>query len=247
MTSPVSVWAAAPAAAAKAPAAAPAQPTKDPAAMAALDRMGATLRGLQSFGLSLDITNEEVLDSGQKIQRGGSAVYSMRRPNAFRVETNTELVDRTIVYDGKIITLFSPDSGFYATIPAPGTITETLEAARDKLGLELPITDLFIWGTDPSMPAAITSALSIGPDAVGGQRCQQYAFRQEGLDWQIWLRDGDQALPCKIVISATDDPTMPQFTAVFNWRLQETFAADAFAFAPPQGARQIEFHPPQSN
>ncbi|HEY5711228.1 MAG TPA: DUF2092 domain-containing protein [Allosphingosinicella sp.] len=238
-------FAQAPAAAPAASAATPAQVEIDPNAMAALNRMGTTLRGLPSFGLHIDTTSEEVLTTGQKIQHGGNGDYLLRRPNAFRIETNSDRTSRIIVYDGTTLTLFSPRIGYWAAFPAPPTIRETLIAARDRLALELPISDLFTWGTDPVVSGAVTSAISVGPETINGQECDQYALRQADVDWQIWLRQGAQPLPCKIVITSTDDPSMPQFSALFTWRLDATFAADSFTFTPPDGARRIQFSQPQ--
>jgi outer membrane lipoprotein-sorting protein len=34
---------------------------------------------------------------------------------------------------------------------------------------------------------------------------------------------------------------MPQYSALFDWRLNATFAADTFTFTPPEGARRIQF------
>jgi len=203
--------------------------------------MGTTLRALQTFGLHLDTTSEEVLTTGQKIQHGGVVDYSVRRPNALRIEANSDRTSRIIVYDGTTLTLFSPRIGYWASFPAPNNIRDTLDAARDRLGLELPISDMFNWGNDPAALARITSAISVGPEHIAGQTCQQYAMRQDKVDWQIWIREGEQALPCKVVITTTDDPSMPQFSAVFNWRLDATFAADTFSFTPPEGARRIQF------
>ena len=209
--------------------------------MAALNRMGATLRALPTFGLHLDTTSEEVLTTGQKIQHGGVVDYSVRRPNALRIESNSDQQSRIVVYDGTTLTLFSPRIGYWASFPAAGTIRDMLISARDHLGLELPISDLFDWGNDPAVLTRVNSAISVGPEQIAGQTCQQYAMRQVNVDWQIWIREGAQALPCKVVITTTDDPSMPQFSAVFNWRLDATFAADTFSFTPPEGARRIQF------
>jgi hypothetical protein len=219
----------------------PAQVMRDPNAMAALNRMGATMRALQTFGLHLDVTSEEVLTTGQKIQHGGVVDYSVRRPNALRIESNSDRQSRIIVYDGTTLTLFSPRIGYWASFPAPNNIRDMLVTARDRLNLELPISDLFNWGNDPAVLTRINSAISVGGEQIAGQACQQYAMRQDKVDWQIWIREGDQPLPCKIVITTTDDPSMPQFTAIFNWHLDATFADDTFAFTPPEGARRIQF------
>jgi hypothetical protein len=36
-----------------------------------------------------------------------------------------------------------------------------------------------------------------------------HVFRQAGLDWQIWIQRGDQALPRKLILTTTDDPRAP--------------------------------------
>jgi hypothetical protein len=42
--------------------------------------------------------------------------------------------------------------------------------------------------------------------------CEHYAFRQEGLDWQIWIQ-GDYPLPRKFVIRTLTDDARPQHTS----------------------------------
>ena len=37
-----------------------------------------------------------------------------------------------------------------------------------------------------------------------------------GIDWQIWIDDGMQTIPCKLVITYKTQPSQPQFTALFT-------------------------------
>ena len=64
---------------APAPAAA-SHPTLEPEAVAALERMGAYLRTLTTFGAAADVTSEEVLSSGQKVQYAGAIDLVATRP-----------------------------------------------------------------------------------------------------------------------------------------------------------------------
>src|SRR5258707_1098243 len=82
-------------------------PTRDPDAMAALAKMGASLRGLQSFAVHADVTQEEVLTTGQKLQFGSTVDVKARRPNAIRMDVASDRKTRTLYYDGKTATLFS--------------------------------------------------------------------------------------------------------------------------------------------
>ncbi|WP_395335468.1 DUF2092 domain-containing protein [Novosphingobium sp. BL-8H] len=66
-----------------------------------------------------------------------------------------------------------------------------------------------------------------------------YAFRQDKVDWQLWVEDGAMPLPCKIVITSKEDPTMPQYTAVLHWTTQTPPSAADLAFNPPADAHRI--------
>jgi hypothetical protein len=214
---------------------------KDPDAIAALDRMGSALRKLQNFALHADVTRDEVLTTGQKLQFVGTVEIKARRPDGLRMDIKSDETERTFYYDGKNATLVSPRIGYYATFAAPPTIAETLKIASDRYGIETPMADLFAWGSDPAAVAKVQSAFMVGTETIRGQACDHYAMRQEGSDWEVWIRQGADALPCKLVITTTDDPSMPEFSAVYDWNPQQSFAASDFTFSPPANARKIAF------
>jgi len=212
---------------------------RDPQTMAALDKMGAALRKLQSFAVRVDTTEERVLTTGQKIQFGGSAEFKVQRPNRLRVDRINDRQARSLYFDGKTVTIYSPVLGFYGSAPAPGTIRETVAAVAEKYNIETPLADLFAWGEDPAQAAKVTSAFYVGAETVRGIACDQYAMRQADVDWQVWIRQKGEALPCKLVITSTDDPSMPQYSAVFTWIPQQAHAASVFTFVPPKGSKKI--------
>ena len=211
----------------------------DPDAMAALDKMGAELRSHNNFDMKAEITREDVLGSGQKLQYAGTVEVEARRPDRFKISAVSDLRDREIYYDGKAVTVFSPRLGYYASFDAPPTIAQTLKVATDKYGVELPLADLFTWGTDPSLAARVQSAFFVRPEHINGQLCNHYAFRQEKVDWQIWIRQDGPALPCKLVITNRADASLPQYTSEMHWSFPTTMADDTFTFAPPANAHKI--------
>jgi hypothetical protein len=213
----------------------------DPDALAALDRMGAELRSHQNFDVKSDVTTEDVLGSGQKLQYAGMLETQARRPNGFRISMVSDLKDRQIYYDGKSVTVYSPRLGYFASFPAPDTIGKTLAVAKDRYGIELPLADLFAWGTDKSLVARVKSGFLVRAEHIGAQVCNHYAFRNEKVDWQIWIAQNGPALPCKLVITSRDDPSMPQYTAVLHWAFPASIPDSVFAFAPPPAAKKIAF------
>jgi hypothetical protein len=216
-----------------------AQPQIEPDAMAALQRMGAYLRSLKAFQVDAVTTSEEVLEDGQKVQFSSETNVVARVPDRLRVSVNGDRRDRLWVYDGKELTLFARRVNYYATVPAPPTIGQVADMIQAKYDIELPLEDLFRWGGPQSQDAAIRSAMFIGPSEIGGVTCGHYAFRQEGLDWQVWIQLGDFPLPRRLVLTTLTDEARPQYVATYTWNLAPSFNDAAFTFVPPKGAGRV--------
>ena len=210
----------------------------DADALAALNKMGEALRGMGAFTLSADVTTDTVLDSGQKLQSQGTLKIEARRPDRFKIAMNADHQDRELYYDGKSLTLFAPKIGYYASVPAPPTIRATVDLTKSKYGIEIPLADLFSLGVDPTLTARIQEGFDAGPEVVAGANCEHYAFRQKAVDWEVWIRSDGPALPCKMVITTTADPSLPQYSATMKWEAGSP-TADTFTFNPPADAHRI--------
>jgi hypothetical protein len=213
----------------------------DANAVAALEKMGAYLRTLKSFGVHANVTTEDVMEDGQKVQRSNVTDLIAVRPNKMRVDIADQLQPRTLYYDGKTFTMWAPRVKYYATIGAPATIVDLVDTLEDKYDVDVPFVDLFRWGTPESDVADITDASDIGPVNINGVTTEQYAFRQKGADWQVWIQNGEFPLPLKLVITTTTDDARPQHSAAYTWNLAPSFNDKAFVFDPPADAKKITF------
>jgi hypothetical protein len=214
-------------------------PELDRAALAELERMGAYLRTLKSFQLKADVTTEDVRTDGQKVQTLRAVDLVARRPNRLYAEITNDRQRRLLFYDGAQFTIFAPRTTFFATVAAPPTIEGLADVLEDKYDIELPLVDLFRWGTPEGNVDALTSAVDLGPSAINGVTCEQYAFRQEGVDWQLWIQRGDAPLPCRIVITTLTDDARPQHSATYTWNLAPSFDDETFVFRAPADAKRI--------
>lgn len=236
----------APAALADAPAvAAPAHPAAagaalQPEALQALERMSDYLNTLKTFQIATRTSLDLITTDGQLVQVNGGAVYKVRRPDGFVIDVKSDVKNRTFFYDGKQFTVYAPELGFYATVAAPPTIRETLDKLYTRFGLALPLEDLLRWGdaTDTG-DEVLDSGFRVGPSTIDGVATDHYAFREGDIDWQIWIQRGSQPLPRKVVIIDRSDPAAPAYTALLEWNLSPTFAADEFAFKPATGAKSV--------
>jgi hypothetical protein len=114
---------------------------------------------------------------------------------------------------------------------------------EDKYNVQLPLSDLFSWGTAAAPLDKIESAMNAGQDFIGNDLCDHYAFRQGGIDWQIWIMTGSQPLPRKLVITNRADDARPQSVSLIDWNLKPTFTAATFKFTPPKSATAVEIVP----
>ncbi|HVU51275.1 MAG TPA: DUF2092 domain-containing protein [Polyangia bacterium] len=220
---------------------APKPPAIDPAAIAALQRMGTFLRGLQALEVQSETTTDDVLPSGQKVEYQGTVDLKARRPNRLAVDVRSDRRNERIFYDGTTFTVFQPTVGYYASFAAPPTLGELVDVLEQKYGVDLPLADLFRLGTNEGQLAQIRGATLVGTSTVKGSACSHYAFHQADVDWELWIQDGAQPLPRKLVITTTTEKSQPQHTSVLSWNLSPNLEDQMFVFTPPPGSQRIEF------
>jgi hypothetical protein len=219
-------------------------PGVDPAAVEILKRMTDYVSNLQQFSVHTDVTLEDYLDSGQRVDLGVAARVFVRRPDKLRAERLGDRASQEFYYDGETLTLYNPSDGVYAKSPAPGTIEELLDYTRESLGLIIPASDLMYRNAFVFMMQDVTSAIVVGKTNIEGTVCDHLAFRRPGVDFQVWVAEGDQPLPCKYVITDTSDPAyVSTVTVMRDWNLDPALPDGAFGFEPPDGARSIAFMP----
>jgi len=227
---------------AKAPAARPApapKPVVDPAAVKALRDMSAYLQSQRTFRIVSETSLDIVTNDGQRIQMDGETHYKIRKPDAFVIDLVSDTWNRQYLYDGHQFTLYAPKLGYYAQAPAPATIRETVDEIGERFGISLPLDDLFRWSADGTRADTLTSGYQIGTATLDGVKTDHYAFREGKIDWEIWIQQGAQPLPRKLVIVDRKDPAAPAFTARLSWTVNPPLTDEDFAFRPAQDAKRI--------
>ena len=214
-------------------------PPRDERAIGALRTMGDFLREQKSFSVSTTTDTDYVTDTGQKITVSAKGKLDVVRPNKVRAAVTSDRKEREFFYDGKTFTIFSPKLGFYSTVTAPPTIHELADMLQDRFGLELPLVDLFRWGTPEADFKDIQLAQYVGPAKVDGADTEQYTFRQKGVDWQIWIQQGDKPVPRKLVLTTTDEKARPEFAIHMKWSLDAKHSDATFSFVAPKDSAQI--------
>ena len=212
-----------------------------PEAQAVLDRMTATFGKVHSYAITAQITRDEVLPFGYKLQHRETARMWVETPNRLRLEVEGDIKNRTYVYDGSQLTIFAPDLKIYSVTAAPGTLRELVSVLLDA-GVEMPLIDMLYQGAVGGLTEDVRVGKLVGDSQVDGVLTDHLAFRQPEVDWQLWVEKGNQALPRALLITTRYELGDPQYEAILRWDLKPRMPKKSFEFVPPSDATKVPFH-----
>jgi hypothetical protein len=207
-----------------------------------LRQMSDYLKASKQFSFHAEIAYDDLLPSGQKLQLGASHDVLVRRPDRTYAEFQGERGGKRFWYDGKTITLYDATHDVYATEQAPSTIDGMLDHIMKVYGFSPPLSDLIYSDPCAVLTQNVQYGFYAGMTQIDGERCHHLAFQEKKIDWQIWIEDGTQCVPRKVVITYKTLPGAPQFTAVLShWDLVAPAPDGMFTANLPPGADRITF------
>jgi hypothetical protein len=214
---------------------------------ALIKRMSAYVSDLKTFRVRSDAVDEVVTTDGEKLQFVSASQVAVKRPNLVRSDRVGAMANVTFRYDGKTFSVHGNRSGYYATAPAPATLVEAVDVARERLGLELPAADLVVVDSYARLLEEVVSARYIGLEPIDGTPCHHLALRGKEVDLQLWIEDGPKPLPRRYVITSKEVAGTPEHTVTLSrWETNVPISDSAFAFSPPKGGQRIEFTSPRA-
>jgi hypothetical protein len=223
----------------------PASPAVDPKADEILRKMGQFLADAKSISFESHALADELAADGQKVQYAKNQKVLLHRPDKLAADVTGDLDDLHLRYDGKQVMLYNPRTNSWGETDAPATIGDTLDMLSEKFGMAIPLADLVFPDPYKDLIERVASGKYIGDGYVFDTKCHHLAFRQQSVDWQIWIEEGDKPLPRKLVITFKQQPGQPQYTAFLsNWNLAADAPDSTFAVTPPAGAKHVDFAPP---
>ena len=216
-------------------------PGVEPRADKILADMSGYLGGLKDFSFHSEVTLEEPVSGLQVEITNGSDIF-VHRPDKIRVSRKGDKGHHEAFYDGKLLSLVSPEQRVYAQSEVPASIEPMLDYAHQKLGMTFPLADLLFADSHSVLGEHTESGFYAGEHSVDGVACDHLAFTQaSGLEWQIWIEQGAQKLPRKFVIRHFEEPGSPRFQALLSkWDTAPKFPANLFQFETPAGAHKVE-------
>jgi hypothetical protein len=220
------------------------RPVMEAQALERLRQMSDTLASAGSFTFRSRSMAEVPASTGQHLTVFTEAEIAVQRPNKLRARIGGDIPSFQIIYDGSQVSALDPEKALYAQAKAPATIDDTLKFLMDKSGIHFPSSDVLLSDPYAVMAKDIVSAFRVGPSTVDGFRCDHLAFMGPGVNWEIWIDAGKQALPRRLAVTYKEVTNFPRFLLEFSdWNLKPRLPAGTFAFKKPANAHPIDFAP----
>jgi hypothetical protein len=210
-------------------------------AMAILKAMSDYIGAQQSIALTFDSDIEVITPELQKLQFTSSGEVLLDHPNKIQASRHGGYANVDFYFDGKQATIYGNNVNAFAKVDVPGTIDQLIDKLRSDYGIDAPGADLMFSHAFDGMTADVIDARHIGRGVVDGVECEHLAFRDADVDWQIWVEVGPKPIPHKYIITSKEMTGAPQYTLrISGWKSNTQPPADAFAFKPPAGAKQVD-------
>jgi hypothetical protein len=213
---------------------------KQAKAEALLKAMSATLAAAPSLSVETTEAVDRVRPGGDKVTETSTRTTSVRRPDAAHFRVTSDRRDTEAWYDGKKLTLAMHKDKAWARGPMPATLDAALDFLATEYDIRMPTADLFYSNPYESFEATQSKGGWVGRETIDGAVCHHLAFEAPIVNWEIWLADTPQALPCRLKIVYRQDEGAPQSVITFkNWNLAPTLAADAFTAKVAEGYERL--------
>jgi hypothetical protein len=220
------------------------QSPSEPEAMPILKKMSNFLAAAGHFSVTIRAGYDVVQASGQKIEFGEIRNVTVSRPDRLRIDVERSDGQKgLVIFDGNNITIYNADHNIYATTARQGTLDQAIEYARNDLKIRMPLA-LMLLSTLPSeLDKLGVTADYVETTTIMDVPCDHIVARTAGgVDFQIWVAQGSEPLPRRIVITYKEENGQPQFRAdLSKWNLAPDVSDALFAFIPPSGAERIQF------
>ena len=212
-------------------------------ARAILMRMAEFMVRTGSFSVAVRDSYDVYQKSGQKIEFSEKRTITVARPDRLRIDVEESNADRQmLLFDGKELTVATPSRNVYARTPRPGSLDDAVDYFVSDLGMKVPFSVLLKTTAPQELDRKTQTVDYVERTTIFGAPAHHLSGRTASVDYQIWIADGDQPLPQRLVLTYRKEKGQPQFRAQFSdWNTAAVTPASLFEFVPPAGMHKITF------
>ncbi len=197
-----------------------------------------------AFALVGDSWNEVLQQDGQLLEFGAHFTLTIQRPSQANLRIDSrDGTSATLILDGDALSVFSVIENifYYDTTHQPGDINESLDFLAMELGVPRQLRFFLSKDLTASL-SRVKSGYYVGESIIDGVMCDHLALRNEKLDAQVWIAQGNEPVPRRIVITHKELQGQPRVWVQFNeWDFSPELSERIFTLSPPDDAERFRF------
>jgi hypothetical protein len=182
----------------------------------------------------------EVVQGSTKTEKVATRRVTIRRPDRLTFTGTGEEADNVAWYDGKQVTLVSNRDKVWIRGPMPPTLDEALDYLSAEYAINMPSADLLYSNPYDALMSKDATGGWVDTQQVGDRTCDHLSYRQETIDWEIWLAPTTR-LPCQIKITYKTEPGQPSTTVTYSdLDTSPSISEDTFTPKVPEGYERLK-------
>jgi len=209
-----------------------------------LSRSSQFIEAAAAFSAKGNFGGDLILENGQIVEHGSNFTLVFSRPAKLYLQLNSrDGYEATMFFDGETITLASTHDGqhIYDTTPQPGDVNESLDFMVGLTGGPREL-DFFLTQQLTQSLNRMRTGFHVGTSIIGGVLCDHLAVRTDVKDGQVWIEQGDEPKPWRILITHREEQAQPRFWAQFDeWNFSPELSESTFRYTPPEGAIKFRY------
>lgn len=220
------------------------------AAVAPAGNAGRVLTDMAEFlatASALDVTVKASHDAmqadGTHLEFSAERRIKLVRPDRLRIESRGSdgTVD-IVTFDGRTLTSLRPAAGVYAQTGFTGDVDGAIVHFVRDLRMRLPLAMLLLSKLPDELNRRVTTLTYVDKTVVDEQPVHHIAGSTDSVDFEVWIRDGREPVPVRVVITYRGAAGQPGFRAdLVAWHFAAPPDNTAFDFTPPPQARRVAF------
>ena len=215
---------------------------QDPRAVEVLNKMAAYTSSLDKFVLTGEVHGDARLDAGLIVSNPAEITVKIDRPGSLHASNFDGVNTKNIYLNDGSLTVFGTERNFYAHASVPKDIEEGMSFALEELEVEAPLAELFFAKRTLETLLGETEVIYLTDKSrIRGVDCHHIAVRGPDVDVQLWVEEGSQPVPRKMLMTMKWEGGSPRYSAIPDWKPVDSFDSATFEFKPPEGAMEIQF------
>jgi hypothetical protein len=193
-----------------------------------VERMSAKLSSAPTFSVSTREARDQIKATGEVQRVTLTRETVMKRPNRLYFKTAGD-VQNEGWYDGVGLTIAMHKEKVFAQARMPETLDKTLDSMHERYGVATPTGDFLYTSPAKALLSDTTTGGWVGRETFDGQSTDHLAFKDKGVNWDVWIAASGDPLPRKLVSEFTEDKRLRKIEVTFdNWNFAPQVAENRF-------------------